>query len=323
MIEENATVLFTSEASSSFPDDELQFISDGIIRLTFSQYGRFLAISKFRGSDFIKGEHSFKITTHGIKIFPKLVAKEHIRRTKYEKLSFGISDLDKITGGGLELGTITFLAGNSGTGKTTLALQFAKENASKGYRAVLYSFDEKVEIIKERAKLINMEIDNFVKNNMLIIEKVDPLQYTPDEFAFLIRKEVENNGTKIVVIDSISGYKLSIQGEDLETHLKALTAYLSNMNVACLAIIELSNIVGDFSLTDMNISYMADNIIFLRYLEINGELKKAIGVIKKRLSDFEKTLREFSITKNGIVLGKPLVNLRGILLGVPTWINEK
>jgi circadian clock protein KaiC len=147
----------------------------------------------------------------------------------------------------------------------------------------------------------------------------EPLRFTADEFALMVREEVEERKARIVMIDSVSGYRLSLHDEDLVAHLHALAKYLQNMGVAVLLINEVEAVVGDFRITDVGVSYMADNIIFLRYLEQHGEMTKALGVLKKRLSDFEKTLREVSITSEGIRVGPKLTALRGILHGTPEW----
>jgi len=148
---------------------------------------------------------------------------------------------------------------------------------------------------------------------------VEPLRFTADEFALMVRNEVEERHARIVMIDSVSGYRLSLHDEDLVTHLHALAKYLQNMGVAVLLINEVEAVVGDFRITDVGVSYMADNIIFLRYLERRGEMTKALGVLKKRLGDFEKTLRELTITSEGIRVGPKLSALRGILRGNPEW----
>lgn len=158
----------------------------------------------------------------------------------------------------------------------------------------------------------------------LSVVNIEPLKYTPHQFAHLVRTEVEQNNAKIVMIDSTSGYKISMQGEDLIRQLHSLCQYLKNMGVTVILVNETHVIAGgEFSITEIGLSYLADNLIFLRYLELNGELRKAIGVLKKRVSDFERTLREFKITKYGIKVGEPLSQLRGILTGVPKSINRE
>jgi circadian clock protein KaiC len=166
-----------------------------------------------------------------------------------------------------------------------------------------------------------------ITKEKLKIKKVDPLEFTPGEFTHLLIKEAERNDTKTIMLDSVSGYKLSFAGlsevkNEIIRNLHALTNYLNSKGITVLLINEIDNITGDFKATELGISYLADNIMFLRYLEFSGELKKAIGVLKKRLSDFEKQMREFEITDQGIKVGKPLTHLRGILTGNPEFINQ-
>lgn len=317
LTENDATVLFTSEGSVNLPDDDLQFMSDGIIKLDFNKYGRNISILKFRGSDFIGKTHTLKIENNGVKVFPSLIPENYSLKYAFQRLSFGISELDQLTCGGLERGTTTFICGHSGVGKTSLALQFIKETAKRGERSLLFSFEEEIEIIKIRAESINIKINEMLKNGQLLLKKIEPLEFTPDEFSKIVRDEIELNKSRVVVIDSLAGYKLCMRGSNLEKHIRALTRYLQNMGITTIIILEDTNLIGDFKITDSNISYMADNIIFLRYIERKGELHRVIGVLKKRLSDFEKALREFKITEKGIIIGKPLNNLRGILSGVP------
>ncbi len=161
-----------------------------------------------------------------------------------------------------------------------------------------------------------------VKNGDLSVVRVEPLHLTHDEFANQVRYEVEENKARIVMIDSVAGYRLAIRGADLASHLHALCKYLQNMGVTIILVNETENITGNFRATELGISFIADNIIFLRYLEIDGRMQKAIGVLKKRLSNFEKTLREVEITRYGIKVGKPLINLRKILSGTPEWVKK-
>jgi circadian clock protein KaiC len=196
-----------------------------------------------------------------------------------------------------------------------------KEAAGRGERSVIYTFEERKETLLHRCQAVNIPAHIMLKRGTLSVVQVEPLHYAPDEFANLVRHEVEQQNARIVMIDSISGYRLSVQGDELIAHIHALCKYLQNMGVAVLLVNEVETITGDFRPTEIGISYMADNIVFLRYLEMQGELRRAIGVLKKRMTDFEKTLREFEITRYGIKVGKPLTNLRGILKGSPEWVN--
>jgi circadian clock protein KaiC len=262
-----------------------------------------------------------RLTKNGIRVFPRLVSEAYGRKFTVEAIPSGIPELDELLHGGLERSTITIISGPTGVGKTTLGLQFMKEIAGRGERSVVYTFEEWEETLLRRSASINIPVQNMVERGTLSVVQVEPLSYSPDEFARMVRQDVEENNTKMVMLDSISGYKLSLRGDKLVTHLHALCKYLQNNGVAVLLVNEVEYITGDFRATDYGVSYMADNIIFLRYLEMEGELHRAIGVLKKRLTDFEKTLREFEITRYGIKVGKPLSNLRGILSGVPEFIN--
>lgn len=322
LVEQGITVLFTSEHSVEAPDDDLQFMSDGVINLDFSHEQRTLCISKFRGSGFQDGHHSLRLTNAGIQLFPRLIPETFGQAFATEAISSGIPEIDELLHGGIERSTITIVSGPSGVGKSTLGLQFMKEAAGRGERSVIYTFEENKETLLRRAEGVNVAVHIMQERGTLSIVPVEPLHYTPDEFAHLVRQEVEQQQARIVMIDSVSGYRLSVRGDDLTTHLHALCKYLQCRGVAVLLINEVESITGDFRVTEVGISYLADSIIFLRYLEIRGELRRTIGVLKKRMSDFEKTLREFQIGRYGIKVGAPLTQLRGVLTGVPELLDE-
>jgi len=317
LTERGATVLFSSESSPEAPDEDLQFMCDGVIHLLHAPEGRVLTVSKFRGSSFISGRHSYRLGSRGMEVFPRLRPAEHRIEFNPETISSGVPELDELLGGGLERGTVTVISGPSGVGKTTLGLVFMKEAAGRGERSVVYAFEEDPELMLCRCDKVNIPARRMIEVGSLSIVKVEPLQYGPDEFASLVRRDVEGNKTRIVMLDAMGGYALSMRGEDLNTHLRALCSYLQNRGVAVILINEVEKLTGDFLITERGISHLADSILFMRYLEIDGELRKAIGVLKKRLTNFEKTLREFEISRYGIKVGKPLSELRGILSGVP------
>jgi circadian clock protein KaiC len=318
-----ATVLFTSESTLQAPDDDLQFLSDGIINLAYSGEERTIAVTKFRGSKFRQGTHSMQLTGHGIEVFPRLLPSDYRREFIPEPLASGVPALDEMLHGGLERGTITLMTGPSGTGKTTVGIQFMKEAAGRGERSVVYTFEEEIDLIVHRCESLNIPVKAMVERGTLSLVKIEPLKFTPDEFAKLVRLEVEEHGTRIVMIDSVAGYKLSLSGQDLVSHLHALSKYLQNMGVAVLLVNEVERVTGDFRITDNHISYLADNVVYTRYLERTNtdgvtELRKAIGVLKKRSSDFEKSLRELELTRYGIRVGDPMRNLSSVLSVMPS-----
>ncbi|MHB9134666.1 MAG: ATPase domain-containing protein [Armatimonadota bacterium] len=321
LVEQGATVLFSSESSATMPDDDLQFLADGVATLETAPEGRVMVVSKFRGSKFRSGRHAYGISDQGIQIFPRLLPETFRREYVPETIPSGVPELDEMLHGGIERGTITLITGPSGVGKTTLGTQFAKEAAERGERSVVYTFDESLDTFLTRAENVSIPVQAMIAQGTLSVVQVEPLRYTPDEFANLVRAEVETSNARIVMLDSISGYRLSLRGEDLAAHLHALGRYLKNMGVTLILITEVEYVTGEFRITDIGISYLADNVIFLRYLEIHGEIRKAIGVLKKRTSDFGKTLREVSITQYGLKVGKPLTELRGILRGVPEFVE--
>ncbi|MBD2022454.1 AAA family ATPase [Leptolyngbya sp. FACHB-36] len=322
LLEQGATVLFASESGPTTPDDDLQFMSDGVIDLQQASGIRYLTVVKFRGSDFRGGNHTFRLLGTGIEVFPRLQPEVYEQEFVMEAIPSGVPELDALLNGGIERGTVTILTGPTGVGKTTIGVQFMKTAAERGERSVLYAFEEQVSMVLHRAEAIAIPVREMVQRQTLSIVSVEPLQFSPDEFARLVRQEVEQNQARIVMIDSVAGYRLSVRGADLVSHLHALCKYLQNVGVTVILINETEGITGDFRATEIGISYLADNIIFLRYLEIHGEIRKAIGVLKKRLSDFERTLRELSITPGGIRVGQPLSQLRGILSGLPEQVEN-
>lgn len=317
LTDKGATVLFTSEFSTSEPDDDLQFLCDGIINVKFFPEGRSIAVSKYRGSGFRFGSHAMRITPKGVKIYPRLRPTVKEKEFKQETISSGIPEIDELLHGGIERGTATIISGPSGVGKTTVGIQFMKEAAGRGEPSIVYTFEEGEESLINRCESINIPVNSMIKTSLLSVVQVEPLRYSPEEFAQLVRKQVDDKKAQIVMIDSTSGYKLSLRGEDPVSHLHALTKYLTRMGCTVILINEVEKISGGLKITEIGISYLADNIIFLRYFESDAELHKTIGVLKKRLSSFEKTLREIEITKYGIRVGAPLKDIRGILSGTP------
>ncbi len=323
LTDKGATVLFSSETSAAAPDDDLQFVADGVINLATNTVGRTVTVTKLRGSDFRAGPHSMRLTRRGLEVFPRLIPERHARGFVPQIVSSGVPALDRMLHGGLERGTATIITGPSGVGKTTLGMQFMKEAAGRGENSVIFLFEEGRESLIRRCEAINIPVHAMIERGTLTLLPIEPLLYSADEFASLVRREVEERNARIVMLDSLAGYNLCIRGEGLVSHLHALTRYLKNMGATALLINEVEKITGDFRATELGISYLADNIIFLRYLEIAGELRKALGVLKKRLSKFERGLRELEITRYGLRLGRPLTELRGILTGVPTMREPK
>lgn len=323
LTEKGATVLFTSESSSEAPDEDLMFLADGIINLIVKKDSRYVSVSKFRGLNFVTGLHSYTISEGGVRVYPRLIPEIHRTEHFYDLLSSGVPEIDELLNGGLERGTVTIISGPSGVGKSTLSMVFLKEAAGRGENSVLYSFEETEEKILRRCDSVNISARDMVKSGKLKIRHIEPLTLLPDEFANIVKRDVEVFGARVAMIDSTSGYEMAMKGENPRAHLHAVCRYLSGKGVMVLLPTEISDVTGQFKVSNYHISYLADNIIFLRYIEINGELRRAIGVLKKRFSDFEKTLREFEITRFGIKVGEPLKNLQNILSGTPKIVKNR
>jgi len=317
--EHGATVLFTAQETGRLPTEDLQYISDGTIHLAVTEEGRQITVPKFRGSDTAGGNHAYRITDEGIVVYPELAPGESEEHVELESTSSGVPEIDEILHGGIEKGTVSVISGPTGVGKTTLGTQFMKEAAGRGERSVVYLFEESKRTFVARSEAVNIPVERMIERGTLQVEEIEALEISPQEFASKVRHEVEEEDASIVMIDGIAGYRMSLRGADEKTteRLHALGRYLKNQNVTTILIDETADVTGAFHATQENISYLADNIIFLRHLELQGELQKAIGVLKKRTSDYERTLRQFEITGHGLKVGEPLTELRGILSGTP------
>ncbi|WP_458186686.1 ATPase domain-containing protein [Haladaptatus sp. NG-WS-4] len=323
--EQGATILFTSQHSEESSDDDLQYMTDGTIELEHSSHGRTIRVPKFRGSSVHEGTHSMRIEAGGISVSPELALDETTRPFDIESIPAGVAGVDDLLHGGLERGTVTVISGPTGVGKTTTGTQVMKAAAERGENSVIYMFEESRDTFFERSENVDIPVGRMEEQGSLTVEEIEPLDLSATEFAARVRREVEENGTSIVMIDGIDGYNLSLQtddGDGLVRKLHVLGRYLKSMGVTVILVDEIDAVTGEFRATEAGISYLTDNIVFLRHLETAGEMRKAIGVLKKRTSDFERTLREFRITDQGIEVGEPLTELSGILSGSPEWVRE-
>ena len=319
-----ATVVFTVQDTDSLPTDDLEFITDGSIHLGAEEYGKTIDVPKFRGSSTLSGDHAYRVTDDGVEVYPALQPGKHDGQFAFEQISSGIDGVDDLLHGGLERGTVSIVSGPTGVGKTTLSTQFMKQAAERGERSVIYLFEENRGTFLTRSRAVGIPVDEMLERGTLQVNEVEALERSPQEFARMVREEVEERGAEIVMVDGVAGYRLTLRGEEgmMLEQMHALGRYLKNMGVTAVFIDETRNITGEFQATVENISYLADNIVFLRHLEVQGEMRKAIGVLKKRTSDFERTIREFRITSDGVRVGEPMTGLRGILSGTPEIVDD-
>lgn len=324
LIERGATVLFMSQDSRKSSDDDLQFLTDGVVELGRESGAKTAHVSKFRGSPIRRGDHAMRIEQGGVAVDSELSPDEYGREFVAEPISSGVPEVDDLLDGGLERGTITILSGPSGVGKTTTGTLFVQAAAGRGERSVIYLFEETRETFRERTRSIGIPVESMDRDASLAVEAVEPLGLSALEFACKVRREAEENDTSIVMIDGVEGYRLSVRDDtsDPTQHLHNLCRSLKDMGITVILVDQTADVTREFTGTDAGISYLADNIIFLRYVGVSGKMRKAIGVLKKRTSDFERTLREFRITEHGITVGELLTELRGVLHGSPQLVTD-
>ncbi|MFB6152913.1 MAG: ATPase domain-containing protein [Halodesulfurarchaeum sp.] len=318
----DATVILTSQASETIPDDDLQFLTDTVISLETSPDVRSVRVPKFRGSGARSGAHAYEISDGGVSVFPKIRADESQETdVGFETLSSGVPELDQLLNGGLDEGTVTFLSGPTGVGKTTTGIQFLKEAIAQGKTAVLYEFEESKRTLLNRADEVNIPIRNMFEQGSLSITEVQPDAYSVDEFGHMVRSAVHTADVDVILLDGIQGFKQNLRGldENPQQDIMRIGRYLRSEGVTTLFTYEIHDITGTFQVTEEGTSNLADTIIFIRHVEYKGELRKVIGTLKMRTSDFERSLRQLEITEHGLSVGDPLPHLRGILSGTPNW----
>ncbi len=321
------TVIVLDDLTSHADDLQLHSIAHGVILLEQHaiDYGaerRRLRVVKMRGIPFRGGFHDFAIRTGGLEVYPRLVAAEHTRTFAGELVSSGDAALDALLGGGLERGTNALLLGSAGVGKSSLALTYVVAAARRGERAVIYAFDEGRGTLEARASSLGLPLREGIEAGLIRVQQVDPAELSPGEFASLVRHAVEREGARIVVIDSLNGYLQAMPDERfLILQMHELLTYLGQMGVLTLPVLAQHGILGPVQ-TPVDLSYLSDAVLMLRYFEYKGEVRRAISVVKKRSGRHETTIREFRLTARGTSLGPPLRAFSGIFSGTPRYTGE-
>jgi len=318
------TVMLLDDLSSVSSELQVQNIAHGAVLLEqtpvdFGSERRRLRVVKMRGIDFKGGYHDFTIQRGGLAIYPRLVAAEHHQSFTGEFARSGNAGMDALLGGGLERGTNALLIGAAGVGKSSLALTFATAAAMRGDRAVVFAFDEGRGTIDARAKAIGLPLQECVDAGTLRIQQIDPAEMAPGEFAHLVRCSVELDGARMIVIDSLNGYLNAMPDERfLILQMHELLSYLSQLGVVCILVLAQHGLVGPME-TPLDISYLSDAVVMLRYFEAEGRVRRALSVLKKRGGVHEDTIREYQLTSEGIRVGPPLTEFSGIFTGTPTY----
>ncbi|PPC94584.1 MAG: circadian clock protein KaiC [Methylotenera sp.] len=306
-------------------DSHLHSLCHGVITLErktldFGGARRKLQIQKLRGVNFIAGYHDFVIKQGGIVVYARLVASEHHTHFDGKHVPSGLKELDEMLHGGIQKGTTTLITGPAGCGKTNISLQYVSTACERGERVVIYQFDERIGTLLSRSRLLGFDFKKFMDVGLLSVHQMDPAEISPGEFAWMMKDEVEQKNAKLIVIDSLSGYTASMpQEKELLLQMHEMLTYLNQQGVATLMINPQQSLVGTMSTGGLNVSYVADTVMLLRFFESEGRIRKAISIIKNRGGSHEDTIRELRIDSQGLRIGNVLNQFQGVLTGVPEY----
>ncbi len=324
---QGATVLLLDDLTSDKQDKTVHSVVHGVIMLeelapTYGAERRRMRVSKYRGQAFRGGYHDFTIKTGGVVVFPRLIASEHRTGYKREQVTSNIPELDKLLGGGIEKGSSTLVLGPAGTGKSTFIFQFIKAAIERGEKAAFFVFDEELGLLYERTKKMGFDLEGMRDSGQLHIEQVDAAELSPGEFAHRVRRLVDTAQAKTVVIDSLNGYQSAMPEENaLILHIHELLQYLNRQGASTFLTVAQHGLVGDMK-APVDVTYLADTVILLRFFEAMGRVRRAVSIIKKRTGHHEDTIREYNIGTTGLTLGAPLEGFQGILRGVPNFVGN-
>jgi circadian clock protein KaiC len=323
-----STVFLLDDLTGPANDQQLQSIAHGVIRLDRmgKEYGisrRFMSVVKLRGARFRDGAHDYAIHRGGIVVFPRLVAAEYRAESQQKVLPSGVTELDSITGGGLDIGTSTLILGPVGAGKSTIATQYIHSAVGQGMKVACYLFEENRERFLNRAAGVGLDLRDAERDGKVFLRPIDPAEISPGEFTSHLRRAVEEGGVNVVLIDSLTGYLNAMPNERfLIVQMHEILSYLNNRGVVTILTLPQHGFVGPMT-SQVDLSYMTDTIMLLRYFEAAGEVKQAMSVIKRREGPHERTIREFTITSTGIRMGEPLREFSGVLTGVPRFSGRR
>ncbi len=322
------TVLLLDDLTSDATDKTVHSIAHGVVRLeedapTYGAERRRIRVIKYRGQRYRGGFHDFTITTGGINVFPRLIAAEHRQRHRRVQLSAGNKEFDQLLGGGIDSGSSTLILGPAGTGKSLIAITFVMAALARGEMAALFVFDEELGLLFDRMKEMNIDLEAAQAEGRLLIEQIDAAELSPGEFAHRVRRTVDKKNLKTIVIDSLNGYQAAMPEENsLILHIHELLQYLNRRGAATFVTVAQHGLVGDMQ-APVDITYLADSVILLRYFEAHGRVRRAVSIIKKRTGRHESTIREYRIDSEGLSFGEPLETFQGVLRGVPTYIGDR
>lgn len=323
----DVTVVMLDDRTADSNDKTVHSIAHAVISLeeTAPDYGserRRMRVVKYRGRRYRGGYHDMTIATGGVRVFPRLVSAEHRGDFDRDILSTASPEMNALLGGGVDRGSSVLLLGPAGTGKSLFILTFIKTAIQRGERAAMFVFDEELGLLTQRALGLGIDLRAMTESGQLVLEQVDAAEMTPGEFSDRVRKVVEQVGARTIAIDSMNGFQAAMPGEQaLILHIHELLQFLNRRGATTFLTVAQHGLVGDMK-APVDLTYLADTVILLRYFEAVGRVRRAISVVKKRMGDHEDTIREYCIGSTGITLGGPLINFQGILRGVPELILE-
>lgn len=322
-----STALLLDDLTSRSHELQVHSITHGVIVLErlVRDYGgerRRIQITKMRGVSFRGGYHDFVIARGGLSVFPRIAREETSDSSAGPRVSSGVPALDTLLGHGVHRGTSMLLIGPAGTGKSSLATQYALAAVNRGETAAIYTFDESRNTLLERSTSLGMHLQPHLDSGGLLIEGINAAELSPGHFAHRVRERVEENPSGIVVIDSLNSYLNAMPAEQfLVMQMHELLSYLNRKGILSILVMAQQGLIGQMH-SPVDLSYLTDTVVLLRYFEFQGAVKKAISVIKKRSGAHEETIREFRLGSDGAHVGPPLSSFHGVLTGVPTYTGE-
>jgi circadian clock protein KaiC len=323
----SATVLLLDDLTTEEKDKTVHSIAHGVIRLEelapeFGSDRRRLRVLKYRGTRFRGGHHDFVIATGGVRVFPRLVSSEHRIAFKRTTLKTASKQFDSLLGGGIERGSSVLVLGPAGAGKSVIALTFAVSAVKRGERVAMFVFDEELGLLIERSKGLGINLESMQRKGQLRLVQIDAAELTPGEFSARVRDSIELFGAKTIIIDSLTGYQAAMPEERaLVLHMHELLQFCNRSGATTFLTVAQHGLLGEMK-APIDLTYLADTVILLRYFEMKGEVRRAISIVKKRTSAHENTIREYMLHSRGISLGKPLKHLHGVLRGTPELVEE-
>jgi circadian clock protein KaiC len=325
LVSRNCTTLFLDDRTALNTDLQVRSVAHGVLTLGLvdQAYGnerRHLRVVKYRGIAFLGGAHDYRIVQGGLRVFPRLVAAESRVRETRDQFSTGLPELDTMLCGGIEEGTSTLVAGPPGSGKSTVAAQCVSAACKRGERCAMFLFEEGRNNMLNRCESMELGLNDAIANGLLTVQQVDPAELTPGQFTQAVVDAAES-GARVVVIDSLNGYMNAVPDERfMALYLHELLTYLGQRGIVTFVVGVQAGLIGSSMTSSADASYIADNIIMLRYFESGGEVRQAISIFKKRGSSHERTLRRFTIDKHGPHVGDVLTGFHGILTGIPSMV---